>query len=303
MPNPAIPGTPKDRTGSAGILRRATTDINRRFAGLERDVLALFRKIPVYQVNAELPGVLYGLTPAQLEALSTELQAALERWIANGRDPANMFWWSAYVEEAQQLGTAQAAANLSSLSPAYAASRALETIIYSQPYQTRLAMAQVQSYEHWTGLAAQQKSELSQIIGRAVVDGKNPRAVVSEIQDRLGVTKSKALAYAQTDVTGTLRAARWAEADYTEQEMGLKIGMLWTSALIPTTRQWHASRNGRVYSTIEVKAFYGQGGNRYNCRCSQTETLLDASGKPILTDGLKKAMTKERESWQAANPE
>ena len=35
-----------------------------------------------------------------------------------------------------------------------------------------------------------------------------------------------------------------------------------------------------------------------NCYCAVTEALLDASGKPILTDNLKAAMVKEREAWQ-----
>ena len=35
--NPAIPGTVKDRTGSAGIMRRAMADIRRRYAGLQAE--------------------------------------------------------------------------------------------------------------------------------------------------------------------------------------------------------------------------------------------------------------------------
>jgi len=96
----------------------------------------------------------YGLTPDQMARLSAELQAAVERWIADGRDPANLFWWSQYVSETAQLGTAQTVANLSGLSPAYAAARSIEMVIYSEPYVQRLALAQFKSYEHWTGLAA-----------------------------------------------------------------------------------------------------------------------------------------------------
>jgi uncharacterized protein with gpF-like domain len=192
-------------------------------------------------------------------------------------------------------------ANLGNLSAVYAASRTLESIVYSTPYQNRLAMAQIKSYEHWTGLAAQQKTELAQIIGRAVVDGKNPKAVRTEIMERLEVTRSKAAQYAQTDITDALRQARWAEAEYAGESMGLKIGLLWTSALKPTTRSWHASRNGKVFTAEEVKAFYGQRGNRYNCYCGQTEALLDADSRPILTDKLKASMLAEGQAWERAN--
>ena len=304
MPNPIIPGTPADRTGTMPILRRAVREINRRWAGLQADVLAAFEAIPAYAINAGETVDLYryGLTTDQMARLSAELQAAVERWIADGRDPANMFWWSQYVSESAQLGTAQSVANLSQLSPAYAATRNIEMVIYSEPYVQRLAMAQFKSYEHWTGLAAQQKSELAQIIGQAVVDGRNPRAVAETIKERLGVSKSKAKQYAQTDVTDTLRQARWAEAEQAQQDFGIRIGLLWTSALLPTTRPWHASRHGRIYTTAEVKAFYGQRGNVYACHCSTTEALLDADGKPILTPKLRAKMAGEKLKWDADNP-
>lgn len=299
--NPIIPGTPADRTGALGILRRAVREIDRRWAGLQADALAIFEAIPVYAVNAgeTVDMFRYGLTPEQMARLSAELQAAVERWIADGRDPANLFWWSQYVSESAQLGTAQSVANLTSLSPAYAAARSIEAVIYSEPYVQRLAMAQLKSYEHWTGLAAQQKSELAQIIGRAVTDGKNPKAVKTEIAERLGVGMGKAKQYAQTDITDTLRQARWAESEQAQEDFGLKIGLLWTSALLRTTRPWHASRHGRIFTALQVREFYGKNGNRYNCHCSTTECLLDADGKPILTDKLRSKMGAEKVQWSA----
>lgn len=301
--NPIIPGTPADRTGTLPILRRAVREINRRWAGLQADVLAILDAIPVYVINAgEAELVRYGLTADQMARLSTELQAAVERWIADGRDPANLFWWSRYVAETQQLGTAQTVANLGNLSPAYAAARSIEMVIYSEPYVQRLAMAQFKSYEHWTGLSAAQKSELAQIIGQAVVDGRNPHAVSETIRERLGVSLSKAKQFAQTDTTDTLRQARWAEAEQAQEDFGIKIGLLWTSALLPTTRPWHSSRHGRIYTTADVKAFYGQRGNTYNCHCSTTEALLDADGKPILTPKLRAKMAGEKLKWDADNP-
>jgi hypothetical protein len=296
--NPVIPGTPKDRTGTAGILRRAYAEIRQRYAGLQAEVLAIFDRIPTYALNDEFTPVAYALTPSQMEALSLELQAAFERWIASGRDPAHSFWYSKYDQEASHLGTAQSVSNLTNLSATYAAARSIETVIYSQPFQTRLGMAQIKSYEHWTGLAATQKADLAQIIGRAVVDGKNPKAVRTQIMERLEVSRSKAAQYAQSDIPDTLRQARWAEDDYAEESLGLKIGELWTSALKPTTRAWHASRNGKVYTTAEVRKFYSEAGNRYNCFCAQTSCLLDAEGKPILTKKLQSTMSNELSAWK-----
>lgn len=300
--NPIVPGNLKDRTGTAGIRRRAMAEINARFKGLQVDVLAIFARIPIYAANDVGDITLYGLTPDQMQAISAELMVTVERWIASGRDPVNTFWWSMYDQQAMQLGAAQSAANLTNLSAAYAASRSLEQIIYSTPYKTRLGMAQIRSNEYWTGLATAQKTELAQIIGRAVVDGKNPKAVRTEIMERLGVGRARAALYAQTDLTNTLREARQAEADYAEAELGLKLGLLWTSALLPTTRAWHASRNGKVYSTDEVKKFYSVNGNRYRCHCAQTECLLDSDEKPILTKKLQSTMANELAAWKKSNP-
>jgi hypothetical protein len=295
--NPIIPGTVKDRTGSSRILRKAIAEINNRYAGLLADVQGVFDRIPVYAINDVSDRVLYGLTPEQLQSISLELVAAYERWLAAGRDPAYSFWYSAYVEEAAQLGTAQSIVNLSAISPAYAATRTIESVIYSTPYKTRLGMAQIRSLEHWQGLAAQQKADLAQIIGRAVVDGKNPKAVRTEIMERLEVSRSRAASYSQSDITDTLRQARWAEADYASTELNLNIGILWTSVLKPTTRQSHAAKHGKVLTTAEVKAFYSVNGNRYNCFCGNTECLLDKDNRPILTEKLKLAMSKEKQEW------
>lgn len=301
--NPIIPGNRQDRTGTAGILRRAGATIRRRWAWLQADVLAIFDRIPIYGRNdgaRPVERTIYSMTPDEAAATSQALQEALDRWIGAERDVKHVLWWEPYPEEAMQLGTAQSVANLTQLSPTYAAARSLQTVVFSQPYRNRVAMAQLKSYEHWTGISAGMRSELSQIIGRAVVDGKAPRDVRREIMDRLDVSRSKALEYAQTDITDTLRQARMAEADNAVETMGLNIGLLWTSALIPTTRPWHASRNGKAYSTAEVRAFYQVNGNRYRCHCATTECLLDDKGAPILTQGAKDSMRKELETWQKA---
>lgn len=300
--NPVIPGTATDRTGSAGILRRAAAEIRKRWAMLERDLLATFDRIPVYAMNdVRAPDVRYGLTPQQLAGIADELQATLARWIIDEREVGHVLWWEPYQEQAAQMGTAQAVANLTGLSATYAAARSLASVVYSEPYRNRAAMAKFKSYEHWTGLAAEQRFTLAQVIGRAVADGENPRVARKAIQEALGVGKAKALAYAQTDITDTLRQARWAEADQAEADLGIKTAMLWTSALKPTTRAWHASRNGKAYSTTEVRAFYSERGNRYNCYCGQTECLLDASGKPILTNKLQSTMANEKKAWQSVH--
>lgn len=300
--SPIIPGDSRDRTGSAGILRRAGAEIRRRWVGLQRDALAIFDAIRIVETNeSAVPRTLYALTADEMAAVSFALRQAVDRWIASGREAAHLFWWAPFDEDAARLGTAQTVANLTAIAPAYAAARTLQEVVFSEPYRNRVAMAQIKSYDHWTGIAGEVRSELSQIIGRAVVDGKNPRAVRAEIAERLGVSKSRALGYAQTDITDTLRQARMAEADHAAETMGLAVGLLWTSALLPTTRPSHAARNGKVYTSADVRAFYAVNGNRYRCHCATTECLLDENGKPILSQAARDSLRKEREAWQREN--
>ncbi len=310
--SPIIPGSTTDRTGTAGILRRARAEINRRFAGLQAEVLAIFARIRTYELNEAAivaapapapkppPRIVYALTPDEMAQVAADLQAALDRWVLAGREARYIAWWDKYAAEAQQLGTAQSVANLTQLSASYAATRTLERVIFSEPYALRAATARFKSYEHWTGLAAEARADLAQIIGRAVVDGKNPRAVRAEIAERLGVSKSRALGYAQTDITDTLRQARAAEADAAQEQFGFAVGLLWTSALLPTTRATHAARNGKVYTTKEVRAFYSVNGNVFRCHCAQTECLFDEEGEPIISDTAKATLAKELKAWERA---
>lgn len=298
--NPAIPGTPRDRTGSSSLLRKAIGQISARWQGLRKDVLAVFDRIPVYALNEEVTAVRYGMTPDVMDRTMLDIQEALARWVQDGRQAKYLFWWDPFVQQAAQLGAAQSAANLGNLSSAYATARTLDQVVTSEPYRTRVGLARIKSYEHWTGIKAEAQSRLAGIIGRAVADGLSPRSARVLIEEGLEVSKSRALTYAQTDITDTLRQARWAEAEDAQQELGIKVGMLWTSALLPTTRATHAVRNGQVYTTEAVRAFYGQSGNRYNCHCGQTECLLDAAGKPILTPALQKAMRDELAAWSRA---
>lgn len=305
---PIIPSNTRDRTGAGAILRRAGAAIRKRFDGLRSDVLAIFASIPVYATNDDTASVRYGATPETLARLAEELQAALERWLGEGLRSADgdstappvPFWWDRYAEEAAQLGATQTFTNLSGLSPTYAASRSLIDVLFGAAFLARVAAAQFQSREYWTGLAAEQRARLAQLIGRVVADGTASRQARRLIAEQLGTGTDKALAYALSAVTDTVRMARVAEAEAADADFGIKTALLWASALIPTTRPWHASRHGRTYTPSQVREFYAEGGNRYNCRCMTTEVLLDDEGKPVMPKKSQEKMATERKRWQSA---
>lgn len=126
---------------------------------------------------------------------------------------------------------------------------------------------------------------------------RNPRETASVISKRLDVSMSKAKTIAQTEQVGALRQAQWNETDWAADRLGLNTGLLWLSALKPTTRTWHASRHGKVYTTEEVRDFYAENGNRYNCYCSQIPVLLNDDGS-IFNEGLADKLAIERKQWK-----
>ena len=110
---------------------------------------------------------------------------------------------------------------------------------------------------------------------------------------------SKAKTIAQTEQVGALRQAQWNETDWAADRLGLNTGLLWLSALKPSTRAWHASRHGKVYTTEEVRDFYSEMKNRANCYCSQIPVLLNDDGS-IFNEGLADKLAAERKQWAKA---
>jgi hypothetical protein len=296
MKNPIIPRSKTDPVGANRILTKALKEIDARFKGAQSDLLAAFNAIPVYALN-ELAEVAYGLSNADRLALAETTQRILDKWLVDGKSPDD-FFYATFSEQAVSTATAIAYTNIATVSATYAAAESLSNIIHSQPYQNAIATAQFKSYEHWVGLSAQTKADLMQVITQAVADGKNPKSVVTEISDRLGVSRSKARQYSQTDITDTLRQTTINEDARVQKEYGIKTGLLHTSAFLPTTRPTHAARSGKVYTREQVQEFYSQMKNKANCHCGVTTVLLDENGKPMLTKNLTDRMAEERQKWE-----
>jgi Trp operon repressor len=284
MTDPIIPRNNADRTGAAPIERLAEREIARRYRAALAEITARVNQM--------------GLSPQSAQLLIDESGRILDRWLAEGTP--RQFWYSDdFTSVASAKGAGLANVNLARLSSEYAAARPLEAIIYSDAYITRLSMVRLADLEHFTGLSAAARSDLAGIITNAVADGLSVRNTQRQIADRMGVSMSRAKLYAQTQLPEALREATWAETEWADEELEIKTGLLWTSTLLPTTRQTHAARHGKAYSVAEVREFYSKDANRFRCHCAQTTVLLDENGKPILTPKLRISMTAERQKWQA----
>lgn len=247
----------------------------------------------LYQVNAGT--YIYDMTAAQLADLLQVVQAILDDELLEGG--SQNLWAMDYVTAEFERGTLSGYTNLSVQSPVYASQTTLQQLLSSPGYLNQIAAVRLTTFSDWKVISDTARGDLTNIITDAVARGVNPRETASVISKRLDVSMSKAKAIAQTEQVGALRQAQWNETDWAADRLGLNTGLLWLSALKPTTRSWHASRHGKVYTTEEVRDFYAENGNRYNCYCSQIPILLNDDGS-IFNEGLAEKLAKERKQWK-----
>lgn len=313
---PIVPRNKVDPTRSAKQVSAMFRDIEGRYLGIKRALKALFDlrltgrereanshywhflchvngdEPTLYQVNAGK--YIYDMSSQELAQLLEAVQNILDEYFLEGGEQNQ--WAMDYVIDEFQRGTLEAFNNLSQQSQVYASQTSLQQLLNSPGHLNQVAAARLTTFSDWKAISDAARGDLANIITDAVARGVNPRETASVISKRLDVSMSKAKAIAQTEQVGALRQAQWNETDWAADRLGLNTGLLWLSALKPTTRTWHASRHGKVYTTEQVRDFYAENGNRYNCYCSQIPVLLNDDGS-ILNDGLAKNLAKERKDW------
>ncbi|MGR4047924.1 phage minor head protein [Kosakonia cowanii] len=246
----------------------------------------------LYQVNAGK--FIYNMTAAELASLLQIVQLILDDELIDGG--SQNLWAMDYVSAEYERGTLSAFTNLSVQSPVYAGQTTLQQLLSSPAYQNQIASAYISTYSDWKGISDTARADLANVIADSIGRGINPVETASIVSKRLDVSMAKAKVIAQTEQVGALRQAQWNETDWSADRLGLNTGLMWLSALKPTTRRWHASRHGKVYTTEEVRGFYAENGNRYNCYCSQIPVLINDDGS-IFNEGLEDKLAEERKQW------
>lgn len=249
----------------------------------------------LYQANAGK--YVYDMSAQQLADLLGIVQTILDDHLLEGGE--QNLWALGYVGDEYRRGTLEAFNNLSQQSSAYASQTTLQQLLSTPAYQNQIASAYVSTYSDWKLESDRARGDLANVIADAIGRGVNPRETAQIVSKRLDVSMTRAKTIAQTEQVGALREAQWNETDWAADRLGLNTGLLWISALKPTTRSWHASRHGHIYTTEEVREFYAVNGNRYNCYCSQIPALLNDDGS-LFNHGLTDKLIKERKQWAQA---
>lgn len=314
---PIVPRNKADPTQSSRQVSRMFNDIEDRYLNIKRRLKALFdqrltgkqretnaqqswmlcnnegAEPSLYQVNAGK--FIYDMTAAELADLLQVAQSILDDELLDGG--SQNLWAMDYVIAEYDRGTLNAFTNLSVQSQVYASQTTLQQLLNSPGHLNQVAAARLTTFSDWKVISDTARGDLTNIITDAVARGVSPRDTAQVISKRLDVSMSKAKTIAQTEQVGALRQAQWNETDWAADRLGLNTGLLWLSALKPSTRAWHASRHGKVYTTEEVRDFYSEMKNRANCYCSQIPVLLTDDGQ-IYNEGLADKLAAERKKWK-----
>ncbi len=290
---PILPSNPADPTGVDKLERGAMREFTRRMKRVARLYKAALERIPAGPaVNRRYS---YQLDQFLLSMLLGELDQAVDNIIFGDMD-GNLWFFDQYVEVAATRGTAQAFANLSQQSPAYRAGReSVQNILRSEAYRRRMALVRARVFEEMKGLSGGVKADMARALTDGVGRGLNPREVARNLTEQVSIETRRAHKIARSEVTTALRRARWDEAEEAQEEYGLQTKLMHMSALSPTTRASHADRHARLSTVEQVRDWYSQDGNSINCKCSQTEVMVDDDGKPIVPGIVARAkQTKQK---------
>lgn len=290
MPSPLLPRNEQDPTGQDKRERGAINEFAKKVRAVGLGIKAILKRQP-YQVltlnaaDVEMRKYLFNIDESVMDGISAEISALIDAILLEG-GKRDLWLLKAYVVPAYQQATGQAVANLSIQSQAYAAARpSLESVLLSQPYQNRLGYVRARVFEDMQGLTAYAKDNLGRALMQGMADGKNPLDIAKDITARTGVVDSRARMIARTEVNTAFRRARMDEDDDAAASLGIRTMQLHISALSPTTRPKHASRNGLLYSTEQQREWWSRDGNSVNCKCSTIAVLVDEKGNP-LTPGI-----------------
>ena len=158
-------------------------------------------------------------------------------------------------------------------------------------------------FNEMKGLTDSMKVNLSETLTRGMASGLGIQQLTRDVAKRVGVGFSRAQRISRTEIMGAYRAV---QRDKTRQINKDIYGnspfiqkQLWFSALAMTSRKWHVSRHGSIYSIQEVEEFYSEAANSINCLCNQSPILVNRKTGAVVMQSLIDKMKLQKKAWRA----
>lgn len=289
--NPILPPTRNaDKTGTWPIVRRAEAETRSRFSRYAKALTSwlLSLDVPVGQYNATDSYYYYQLDAILLGRIDDELDRLRVEILLDKNPSTREHYISTAATMGYEQGAEKAIDNLLQITD-NEYPRVVEFVLSSSPYRDRLQYISSRAFEDFAGFTDEMKADLRRVLTDGMANGKSPRDIARTIRKRVGVSASRALRIARTEVTTAHRRAIWDE-DRTANAIGIRTGLLHVSALIAgRTRLTHAKKHGHIWDTTEALGdWYAVDGNALSCLCTQVSTLLDDNGNPTSWKLIKK---------------
>lgn len=298
----------EDPTKQAGNRRRAIAELKRRLNGAQKDVLAIIDDLPytTQVVNRDsvtnLTVYQYELSAERVASIDAFIRRLLNDWFDTSTDDKPYrYFFDTYITDAVQPATVESANRIALLATqaGYTNVPSVEEVLLSQPYRRRIQLLWGRTFNEMKGFSGETATDLARVLADVVTRGRSPREAQRLIRERFGVATSRAERIARTEINNAYTTARMEEMKDARDRLEIDVRVIHRSALIPTTRRWHAERHGKMYTVEEQQEWWSVGGNKINCYCSVSEAVLDADGKPYDL-GLLKRLKKERQAWGVA---
>lgn len=305
-------------------VKKAGNECIRLIQGFLEDNLSGTRQVNEVRRSESLKQVfivnrtqyLYEVDVNQMANINQNLRDIVYRWLLNG----NQGLWSAqwymntYLNAAWQSGAGDSLQSLQNLSSTAVvgqelalAVRALDLVsILSMPaYQRPIQLLSSRVFNDMRGLSDDMVKDMQRILSTSIADGISARDAAKRLREKLWPDNkgymSRALRIARTEVNGAYAQAYlefnesmdrdvYADSPFMPRVMHL-------SALTATTRHWHASRHGKVFTADEQALWWGERGNRINCLCSVTSVLVDRKTGEVLQKNLYKKAREQGEKY------
>lgn len=309
--NPIVPRNAEDPAGQFGNLRNANAQLKRKYINIKKGVRQLIGNLnPTIITNAKVYD--YQLDSQKYNSINLFLQQLLYDELLDNENGnfTNRWWLNANLTSAYTDGASDALQSAKNIAVAEIVgqeisqqlrSTNLESIVFSNGFQSRVALLHSRVFEEMKGLSDSSKSDLSNILSRGMAAGKGVKELTKDVLHRVDVSYSRAKRIVRTEILNGYRTATSAETDvinedvYADSEWGML--QLWWSALAPTSRVWHVKKHGETYTTQEVREFYSVDANAINCLCSQSPVLANKKTGEILQKPLQQRMRKRKEVY------
>lgn len=221
-------------------------------------------------------------------------------WLAGGVD--EIWLLREYVQPAYNQGIAQTVAALGAQSVTVKLSQqAAQAIMYEPAYLKRIGLVRARVFEEMQGFTDATRKDLAETLARSMGAGHGAKRVRDDIIRRIGVSESRAMRIARTEIATAHKQATLDETDDAAERYDLKTMMMQLSAFAATSRQTHMDRSGKLFTTDEVRQWLARDANGIQCLCSFIPVLVDSNGKPLSDTITRRAQQIRQRMENVAN--